>query len=362
MHIVISDPMGETIIFGLFLLALLVLTLRRDTDREVMSRMHTTELKGFAILAIILGHIGYFLAADTRFLFPFSVLAGVGVDLFLMLSGFGLTHSAIGSHETFAQYYKRRLASLYVPMWVVLTAFVALDFVVLKIGYPAQTLVRNFLGFFPSADLFKDINSPLWYFSLIVFYYLFFPLVFWKKSPVLSAALLFGVSYLMLLLPLPVTAGVLGLYKLHILAFPLGMALAWVNREHVLVVPKGLWRLPAFVAVASAFGWFAVHSGVGAGVWREQAISLLCVTLLIKGFALASVQSTLLVTIGTYSYEIYLLHWPIMYRYDFLYKYLPASLATLGYLALFVCLGWAVKSLHLGKISARITSDVQHRA
>jgi len=44
--------------------------------------------------------------------------------------------------------------------------------------------------------------------------------------------------------------------------------------------------------------------------------------------------------IGTYSYEMYLLHWPLLSRYDFLYRTLPASLATFAYLALFIGLGW----------------------
>ena len=46
---------------------------------------------------------------------------------------------------------------------------------------------------------------------------------------------------------------------------------------------------------------------------------------------------------GFYSYEIYLFHWPLMYRYDFLYKYLPAWLALALYLVIFIGLGWVFK-------------------
>ena len=44
--------------------------------------------------------------------------------------------------------------------------------------------------------------------------------------------------------------------------------------------------------------------------------------------------------VGIYSFEIYLLHWPLIGRYDVLYRYLPAWLATFLYLPVLLVLAW----------------------
>ena len=50
---------------------------------------------------------------------------------------------------------------------------------------------------------------------------------------------------------------------------------------------------------------------------------------------------------GIYSYEIYLLHWPLMYRFDFVYKILPPALATCLYLFIFIGLGMVLQRASL---------------
>jgi peptidoglycan/LPS O-acetylase OafA/YrhL len=49
--------------------------------------------------------------------------------------------------------------------------------------------------------------------------------------------------------------------------------------------------------------------------------------------------------IGFFSYEIYLFHWPLMYRYYSLFKILPPWLAMLLYLPIFIVLGWLMQKL-----------------
>ena len=71
----------------------------------------------------------------------------------------------------------------------------------------------------------------------------------------------------------------------------------------------------------------------------EQLSSIVTMLALIAAFLLKNVHSELVVIFGKYSYEIYLLHWPIMYRHDFIYKYLPVSFGTVLYLAFFVFVG-----------------------
>lgn len=72
MQIFISDPVLQTQIFVVLFLIALALTIRKRTSTEALPIETTQELKGFAIIAILFAHIGYFLATDTRFLFPLS--------------------------------------------------------------------------------------------------------------------------------------------------------------------------------------------------------------------------------------------------------------------------------------------------
>src|SRR3989338_4223352 len=112
----------------------------------------TQELKGFAILAIVFSHVGYFLALDHSFLFPLSVFAGVGVDLFLFVSGFGLATSACARGESVVQFYRRRLKNIYVPLWIVLAAFFIAGYFILHKTYAGDYIEGSLAGWFPSAN------------------------------------------------------------------------------------------------------------------------------------------------------------------------------------------------------------------
>jgi len=224
--------------------------------------------------------------------------------------------------------------------------------------YELPVVIKSFLGYFPVADIFTSLNSALWYFTFILFYYLAFPIVFRRSQPLFSAFIMLLLGYLMTRLALPVTKDLLKLYQLHILLFPLGMAFAWVNErkpglrlQEVLLkffhksLLAGVARYLTVAGLLFVFGYTAVHSGVGKGVTAEQLSSIVTMLALIVAFLLKNVHSELLVIFGKYSYEIYLLHWPIVYRHDFIYKYLPASIGTLLYLALFVGIGFVLNRL-----------------
>ena len=156
----IGNPVEQTWIFTILLGVALILSIRRDKNRNFFPISTTEELKGFAILAVVFAHVGYFLVADHRFLYPLSIVSGVGVDLFLFLSGFGLTISSLKKGASIAKFYLKRLPRLFIPFWIVLIIFLILDFLILKISYPWQSIISDFLGIFTRADIYKDVNSP----------------------------------------------------------------------------------------------------------------------------------------------------------------------------------------------------------
>jgi peptidoglycan/LPS O-acetylase OafA/YrhL len=348
------DAAFQTEIVILILAAALLGTLKFSRGERFFSLGITNQLKGLAILAIVFSHIGYFLSSNTRFLYPMSVLAGVGVNLFLFLSGFGLTTSSINKVLSPVQFYAKRLAKLFIPLWTILLIFYLLDFFILSKTYDLSSILLSFIGVFRQADLYKNLDSPLWYFTMILFYYLVYPWIFKRKLHLLSPIILIALSYLVLSLPLPLDYGVVGLYKVHSLAFPLGMAASILLHEKRVTQPihKALeyFKTKRFLSLLSKslivlcltyiFCYTALHSGVGHGYSTEQTHSLITTGAIVLIFLISRFQTKVFNIFGKYSYEIYLLHWPILYRYDLIYKVLPAYLATLIYLLIFIGLGF----------------------
>lgn len=354
MQIDIINGSAENLIFiNIFLLALILSVKRFNTTHSFTPQM-TEELKGLAILAVLFSHIGYFLISDHRFLFPLSTIAGVGVNLFLFLSGMGLTFSSIKQPLSILKFYLKRLPRLFLPMWIVLSIYLLMDWILLQKTYPLITSVENYLGFFPRADLFLDINSPLWYFTMIFFYYLLYPLVFHRKIAYLTPVFLLLIPFLLFKMDLPVTKDVLNLYKVHFVSFPLGVLFALIIQERNLSLFRFHFKniflrsnlvfilVPIFLGV---FAYTSINSGVGLEKEIEQTVSLITMFSIIFVFIAKNIEFRLFNIFGKYSYEIYLLHWPLLVRYDLFYKYLPASIATILYLGIFIVWGYFLHKL-----------------
>lgn len=353
MSISINDPLESTYIFIVIFALALFWSVRKSGDDKFFSSSVTQELKGFAILAVVFSHVGYFLVADHRFLFPLSIMAGVGVNLFLFLSGYGLSVSALAKPRSIAKFYVDRLSKLYVPMWICLVLFLILDFCLLGLRYEWSLIARSALGYFDHADIYRDINSPLWYLSLMIGYYLIFPLLWIRKAPWLSALIIYILSYYVLASEPEFLKNVQGLWQSHLLAFPVGMVLAAVVAktriiESVVARVKS-WHWSCYGAVimivSAATAYTAYYSGVGKGLLIEERMSLVTMALVLLLFLIKKVGFRLFSIFGLLSYEIYLLHWPLMYRYDLLFKYLPAWLAMIIYLGLFVVLAKCLQRL-----------------
>ena len=351
MIVSINNPIQATWIFSFILLAALLASLRSRRIAEWLPASLTTELKGMAILMIVISHIGYFLVSDHRFLWPLSIMAGVGVNLFLFLSGFGLASSGLQKDLSVWQFYKRRLLKLFVPFWLSIAVFLAADFFILGKAYSFQFIGRAILGIFKHADLYNDLNSPLWYFTFILLCYLLFPLVFSKKRLWLTAIIFFIAGDLIVRMNPDYFIGVMHLYKVHIFAFPLGILAAGI----VLKLPsasilerssKG-WRAIGYyltiLIFLAVFAYANFNSGIGESAAKEQWMSLLAVVSIVLVFILKKREYRLFSIFGLYSYEIYLWHWPILYRYDLLYGIMPAWLATVLYLIAFLGIGWAAQ-------------------
>lgn len=367
----IQDPQFQTTILIALLFAAVLFTLkRRKKDDPIFPTNITQEIKGFAILTIIFGHIGYFLDTQDKFLYPLSIASGIGVNLFLFLSGYGLTLSSLKKKLSLFEFFKKRLGRLFISMWIVVGILLLLDYSILSIVYERKTIIQNLLGFFPDADIYTSINSVLWYFTFILFYYLSFALFTLSKKLLLIAPVgIFLISDYLLTheLPFRINPDVLKLYELHVYAFPLGIAIALLP-TYVKLVPKlsnifskivnWLKTHNRFINIlilsilAYVFIYTSFNSGIGEEVEVEQRISTISTFSVLLFFILKRFNVKFLEILGIFSYEIYLIHWPLVYRYDLFYKYLPASIATVAYILVLIVLSWCLQKVtnRIGKL------------
>ena len=364
MIVSINNVAFQNTIFFVLSACLLLVFLRNRKDSSALSVDSTNELKGLAILSIILAHISFCLVSDYLFLWPLSNWAGVGVDLFFFLSGFGLTISAFKKDLSIKQFYLKRLSKVIIPVWVFLFIFLILDKLVLGISYQSNVILKSFLGFFSTADIYKDINSPLWFITPLLFYYLLFPIFFKRKFAEISALVLLLVAYLFLKLDLPISSRVRELYSLHYIGFPFGVffaSLFWRIKSwgKFLLVKKWFIEKKIISLVSKYILLFLLgvlvyllyqHVGSFKDELKEQWISLTILLLIIFIFILKPVENRFFVWFGVYSFEIYLLHWVIMYRYDFVYRFLPAGVATFVYLILFLIMAYLISKINNLKI------------
>ena len=91
-------------------------------------------------------------------------------------------------------FYKKRLVKVFIPFWVVLAIFIVMDALILGKIIDLKTLISSIFVYFPSADIWEDFNSPLWYLSWLAFFYILFPIVFRVKYPIISSIILFALG------------------------------------------------------------------------------------------------------------------------------------------------------------------------
>lgn len=120
-----------------------------------MSKEHFQYLKGLAILAVMVGHIGNFSGKTW-----FTPLGGIGVALFLFCSGFGLTKSY--QKNGLKHFWRNKLTSVYCP-------FVAVEL------FSAVLYKRTVINVLLELLFIKMQNPYFWYLQyLLVCYVLFY--------------------------------------------------------------------------------------------------------------------------------------------------------------------------------------------
>ena len=293
------------------------------------------ELKGVAILLIILYHAGGVLGLEN------TAHGDVGVDMFVILSGMGLTlGSAAGSGSRFLL---RRFWRVYPAYWIVLTALLAGDALLWNRHFSTADITLHYLGVHAwFGDRFAlSINDSFWFVTLIVSLYLVYvPLRRFVDRP--DRLLFYGalvsivpaVFYYRIRQPVGFDH-----LSLRIPGFFLGLLfgrLLRTGRLDIAATPAlgGAFLILFYVPFTQNF--------VFASVWVGFAL-MMAYAYLVRPFTSPGTRGALRF-LGDRSLEIFLIHQPLLREYNsYVQRHLfPGSALTPGSLIVGMIVGLAV--------------------
>ena len=302
--------------------------------------------KGLAILTVVYFHFfrtyfehgslpppdwsTFFSAIRSALGIAWLFVSGLGfhaVGVFIILSGWALTQSTARKAEAgpiaWGEWYRARLLRLYPMYWVAHLVYLLSPFVA-RFERIDGRLVLSLLGlrFVDISMNFFYLNAAWWYFSMLIQFYLIFPLLFGaarKLGPLVfllvAGGLGFFVRYLMLF-PYPQDGmWILGGFAIcRLPEFALGMALGlWCARSTAPVerfLLSGVGLLCGVALYPAALRLY--HNGI-TYIFVDFATGACCF-LVIVGIAglLARLAwlGKIFALVGAFSYGIYLIHHP----------------------------------------------------
>ncbi|AIU74080.1 hypothetical protein AT03_17885 [Hafnia alvei FB1] len=307
----------------------------------MLSKSHTEQLKGISIILVMAGHLitlnKLSLPQEWRFLATFSV------DVFLVLSGYGLTKSFIS--KGLNGFFSKRLLNVVLPF------IIANIFIYAFYGHQ----LYDFTSFFRTItfNMFDlKLDGTMWFIYFILMWYVLFWLVFSlpftiKVKSLLSLIISIAIHFYASKIPYPTLAGQ---FSLHAFSFPLGIIVAVYNKNDNLknCLLASLLSTLFILSYYSLFQKFTAQNYVACCVLYGMASIFI--------FPLFNIQSSLLEWFGKYSYEAYLVE-GILFRFNYSTQQLLNAV-----LFFFVTMVSAITLQFIHKSIMRLTAPVFKRA
>ncbi len=318
----IAPQFVNTLLF-IIILFLSILTLKKsEKPSPLLSVIQTEQLKGMAILFVVIGHIWVHAVTPSKTL----VLSGEAVGLFLFLSGFGLTISD-KKEMGVAQFFYRRIKRVMVPYWGITLFLLVLDIYLLHKTYQPANIVMTGLGLNLNPET-QRIDYVRWYITFILLWYFLYCCSRKMEGTrqqlflYLSATVLFIVSYYCFSF---------GWYQFY--SFPLGCTVAQNHSRLEKLYQKYQSIFPYVCLFAILLPVLYKRLMLNDTVFRliDSMVPSIFLSLLnevqsiLLYLGLAGVlqccgqkrvSSTFLVFCGSISYELFLLHGAFLIKYN----------------------------------------------
>ena len=290
-------------------------------------------IKGIAIIWIVIFHLykdfpQYFAPGENGAgisLVNLIMWGPMGVNLFVICSGFLLSLSAYGKNETVLSFYYSRLKRL-LPLYYAAIVFVlAADYAFGKENFSLNflSLLQHIFLIHGFTDNLFDIQGAWWYMGMIVQLYLLFPILnkLIDKIPVYLGVTA-GIVLTITARYIPF-ANIDSNYSVFTFLpdFIVGMYLFrydFLSKMHAFFLPLILFCTCAlglfFYCMAYDISIFAYWNGTARAIVSMGIffMLLLCYNYIIKPLPYTGLPILLF---GSYSYAIYLFHRPVIYKF-----------------------------------------------
>lgn len=333
------------IIFGV-LLAVIFATLKKAENRY-FDRQTSTSLKGIAILFIVFGHF-FTICLDQQ---TFNLGAfWQGVILFLFIAGYGLYQKYQLSTDRQA-FWKNRILKLYPSLWITLILFIALDYFLLNVKHSIPEILFNFLGGHVT-DAFGSVNSPAWFVEFImVLYFIFWVTTKLPFSENIKLIALFVLCFLLsaIIYKTPIR-NYHGIWTFYTIVFPAGVIFGKYHSVIVDFLKRHvkhqiiLW-IPIFISLFVFFRWDALIPLNKIIIMLRPLFFIIPAVLLLMIWEKMNYQSKFLEFLGKYSFEIFLLHYPFMVKYDFILFREPLYISFFVYFIFILMLSYGLSRI-----------------
>lgn len=332
---------------------------------EVISRSRNI-LMAIAIIWIIFFHAAIptpenLLLRVLWYIF-FSFGAGIGVNIFFILSGFGLMYSNMkrcvySSFSNWYSYILKRLKKL-------ILIYVVIFIIYYILFYSENGSLLDFLSKFTIAELFITGFREFWFVHAILLLYLFFPLVAFLFDKSNKWIVFFSLMIISVFIEFLVYYFNGTLYSnieivlTRIPSFFIGNLLGLLSIKKYRFDIK-LFILSFVVFVSSiAFAFFAIHFHFGNNRMLRYVFIVSAVALImVLSFILANIHLSLKILkwLGTLTYQIYLTH---ILLFSIFKQYTTLNVWVV---LLLVLIGSVVSSLFISLLSNYIGALVSSR-
>ncbi len=334
-------------ILTLILFFLVVTIKKRPT--KFLDRVETNQLKGIAIIFVVFGHLWVHVCKNN----PSIVLSGDAVALFLILSGFGLSMSLTKNPVIKKDFFFKRTKRVMIPYWFATALIFLLDYIFLDRFYSITDTIATSVGINLNSTT-QHIDYVRWYITFQLFWYFIFSLAFSMLQQKTGVIVLFAIS--IILIPLDYYFLKFGWYQLF--AFPAGCLIGryYFQIKDVFIKKKGqmlilsigglifvvLFKIVFFPVLVKIIPYIACK------VFKEMAsiIFSLSMVAIIAYMGARQYYSKALDILGTYSYEIFLLHGVFLIKYNliqFKNDYIVLSIQFMTFLCMVLLISFLFK-------------------
>ena len=286
-----------------------------------LSIADSTQLKGIALLLLLLHHLFYINDGtyDDIVILGHGVIqmvaqiAKVCVAIFVFLSGYGLATQYTSKPLILSQFYQHRFKKLFFNYWLMWILFVPMGIFyfgrTLNVVYEKHVFLKLIINITGLQDIFGfyGYNATWWFITCIILLYLVFPLLFKLSQNKLIIAII--VSFIIMFMNLHYLQSV----SYYLITFIMGI---WVSKYPPLFTNINICIILLLVTVL--FRQFSPFMG---GVKTDWLLTLILVLLFKRVSPLPEYLTKILHFLGKHSMNIFLFHTFIYayYWHDLIY-------------------------------------------